>query len=89
MTDEEKAKEAKEIVCKDCKWQICCSNQCSILLNTVKAIDVGLAEGRKELREELSKIADTMCKEMNNYGWGGWKEDLYNSITNIIKEKGK
>ena len=61
MTEEEKVKEAEEIVCKGCKWQICCSNQCSILLNAIKAIDVGLTEGRKD--DKQLKYIDYLVKE--------------------------
>jgi len=30
------------------------------------------------LQSKLSKISDAMRKNMNDYGWGGWTEELYN-----------
>lgn len=55
MTDEEKIKKARGIICHNCRWNECDNNSCPTLQDTIKAIEVGLAEGRKEGCEVCEK----------------------------------
>lgn len=48
MTNEEKIKKAKGVVCKDCCWNGCSNNACPSLQETIEAIELGFTEGRKE-----------------------------------------
>lgn len=52
MTNEEKIKKARGIICHNCRWNECDNDSCPTLLDTVKAIELGLAEGRKEGYEQ-------------------------------------
>lgn len=64
MTNEEKIKKARDIICHDCRWNGCDNDSCPTLRETVKAIELGLAEGRKE--KELSyKVGKVTKAELN------------------------
>lgn len=62
MTNEEKIKKAKGIVCKDCCCNGCSNNACPSLQETIEAIELGLAEGRKELEQWKQEWQDTQIK---------------------------
>ena len=62
MTVEEKIKKARDILCHDCGWNGCDNDACPTLRKTVKAIELGLAEGRKELEQWKQEWQDAQIK---------------------------
>lgn len=56
MSDEEKIKKARGIICHNCRWNECDNNSCPTLLDTIKAIDLGHAEGKPKWHEIESHV---------------------------------